>query len=239
MTLCRGGLGQAFRLTARVRSSFPGYYRPSDQEFALLWREATFVFDASVLLNLYGYSTGTRGLFLDAVSQLGERVWLPWQFAEEYQRNRLKSIQEQVKHHADVEKALRQVHDQHFASKSRHPFISAAALRSFTKLRKTIAQGRSEHEALFSRDPYFERVSDLFSGRVGRTPTSEALEEMHVEAAKRLKAQVPPGFCDLKDKGEPGAYGDYIGWREVLNHAKSRSCSVVLVDRFCDVPASV
>jgi hypothetical protein len=37
-----------------MKQTFPGYYRPSAAEFEKLWKEATFTFDANVLLRAYG-----------------------------------------------------------------------------------------------------------------------------------------------------------------------------------------
>ncbi len=36
-----------------MRDLFPGYYRPTEEEFAKMWQEGIFVFDANVLLNIY------------------------------------------------------------------------------------------------------------------------------------------------------------------------------------------
>ena len=43
-----------------MKDSFPGYYRPTENEFAEMWESCLFVLDANVLLNLYRYSVDTR-----------------------------------------------------------------------------------------------------------------------------------------------------------------------------------
>jgi hypothetical protein len=38
-----------------MRDLFPGFYRPSEEEFHRVWQEGIFVLDTNVLLNLYRY----------------------------------------------------------------------------------------------------------------------------------------------------------------------------------------
>lgn len=40
-----------------MKSKFRGYYKPTDEEFDTLWKNAVFVFDTNVLLNLYRYQS--------------------------------------------------------------------------------------------------------------------------------------------------------------------------------------
>jgi len=63
-----------------VKTAFPGYYRPSEEEFQVLWRSATFAFDASFLLSVYGSSKITRDQLLTLLEGLQDRLWLPHQF---------------------------------------------------------------------------------------------------------------------------------------------------------------
>jgi len=42
-----------------VKKTFPGYYRPTEEEFSEHWKNCFFVFDANVLLNLYRYTPAT------------------------------------------------------------------------------------------------------------------------------------------------------------------------------------
>lgn len=62
-----------------MRELFPGYYRPTQEEFKQMWQECIFVFDANVLLNIYRYTAKTRGELLAIFEMLKERTWLPHQ----------------------------------------------------------------------------------------------------------------------------------------------------------------
>lgn len=75
-----------------MRTMFPEFYRPTEEEFQKLWQECIFSFDANVLLNIYRYSPATTENFFSILERLHERVWIPHQAALEYQKNRLNVI---------------------------------------------------------------------------------------------------------------------------------------------------
>jgi hypothetical protein len=75
-----------------MRRAFPGYYRPTEDEFSELWNGCLFAFDANVLLNLYRYSLETSNEFLTILSEISDRLWIPHQAALEYQRRRVDGI---------------------------------------------------------------------------------------------------------------------------------------------------
>ena len=54
-----------------MRREFPGYYRPTSEEFKALWESAEFALDANVLLNVYGYSKPTGGKRVGSVFYYG------------------------------------------------------------------------------------------------------------------------------------------------------------------------
>ena len=85
-----------------MRDLFPGYYIPTETDFNELWREATFAFDASVLLGLYRMTGETRQVFFDVLQKLGDRIFLPNRAAHEYLRNRLTAISARLAAHETV-----------------------------------------------------------------------------------------------------------------------------------------
>jgi len=212
-----------------MKNKFIGYYKLSEDQFQKIWKECVFVFDACALLNLYGYSSSTRDEYLSALEGVSERVWLPYQFALEYQKNRHKAIMEQVKNYARVEGQLKQIYEQEFSPKTKHPHISKRDLNSFARIRSNLEAGRKVHEALLSDDPYFERITKIFKQSVGEPPLEEELTRLYQQADSRYKQQRPPGFADLQEKGLPDAYGDYIGWYQMLQHGKKLDKPMIFV----------
>ena len=86
-----------------MKKLFPGYYRPSDEDFAEMWQKAIFAFDANMLLNIYRYTPQTRDSFFEVLEKLRERVWLPYQAAQEFQARRLGVISDQEEAYVAVE----------------------------------------------------------------------------------------------------------------------------------------
>src|SRR5438128_8631528 len=84
------------RLMATMRDTFPGYYRPTGEQFRKLWGESFFAFDTNVLLNIYRYTSETREVFFRVLEGLQSRLWVPHQAALEFHRRRLDVIDEQV-----------------------------------------------------------------------------------------------------------------------------------------------
>ncbi len=79
-----------------MKDAFRHYFRPTDAEIALLWQNALFSFDASVLLNVYGYSRDTREELISFLENNSDRLRLPYQFGLEFARNRCSTIMKQV-----------------------------------------------------------------------------------------------------------------------------------------------
>jgi hypothetical protein len=211
-----------------MKAQFPEFYRPSESDFRQLWQTCILGLDANVLLNLYGYSDATREQFLSLLERLGPRIRMPYQFAWEYQRNRNRAIMEQVKNYAKAEKALSDLYDNEFAPKHRHPFLSDKRLKQFDQIRRELTKNRQRHESFFKNDPYFDRITNLVSN-VSAKPTDGEIQVLFGEAKIRYAAQIPPGYADLKEKGEPAAYGDFIGWKQFLEIAKVEKKPAILI----------
>jgi hypothetical protein len=84
-------------------------------------------------------------------------------------------------------------------------------------------------EKLVGSDPYADKVLAVFEGRVGPQPSAEELSQMHAEAQQRLDRQIPPGYVDRKGKGIPDAYGDCVGWLQLLRIAKDEQKGMIFV----------
>lgn len=211
-----------------MKNSFLGYYRPSDDEFAQLWQTATFALDANVLLNMYGYSARTRSSLLALFRSIEERLWVPYQFAREYQRNRFKAIAEQVNSYAQARKDLRALLDQKLRIKHKQPFVGKKSILDLERICEELAKGQREYERLYSSDPHFAEVSKLLEKRIGLAPDAQAHDAHCAEARNRYSSKTPPGYSDSA-KPEPDAFGDFFGWKEILTHGQASGCATILV----------
>lgn len=214
-----------------MKTEFKSYFAPSGDEFIAMWKESLFCFDASVLLNVYGYSQETREELLSLLERLAVRTRLPHQFGLEFARDRVKVILKQVANYHSVERELAKIKQVNFAPRREHPFLSPESLKSYETLSSELANDRKQMEELITIDPYADRICAIFEGRLGKAPTDEELTELHEQARIRYAKKIPPGYEDLKEKGEPQAYGDYIGWSQVIDIGKQEQKGVIFV---CD-----
>lgn len=204
------------------------FFRPQRSDFVRLWKEALICFDASALLNLYGYSEETRGNLINVIKHYAERTWLPYQFAREYARDRATTIIKQVKNYQVTEKEFEQIASKRLQPKREHPFLSEDALKAFESIREELASKRKALERLVNSDEYADVLLESFEKKVGEPPHNLALQKLHTDADARYATKMPPGYMD-KDKGVPEAYGDYIGWRQLMDIAKEEKKDFILV----------
>lgn len=235
-----------------MKGLFPQYYELPRRDFDGIWREALFVFDANVLLNLYRYRAATKDELLSVLTKLADRVWIPFQVALEFQRNRLGVIAEQNRRFSEVEKTIREAQLgltnalEALQLQKRHSLINPQKLtEGFTKLVDEFIQElntlKKAQQGLTEIDQLKQQIESIFDGRVGAPPENQAwLDGLYKEAEERFKKRLPPGYEDAsKSKGEGDIhcdgglvyqkkYGDYIVWRQLLDHAKANKKKSVI-----------
>lgn len=199
-----------------------------------LWKEAMIVLDANVLLNIYRYPDETRRDFFRLLKRVGDRLWVPYQAAEEFYRNRLKVIADQRKKFGALSSRLNEaigaLQDGQFAKSE---FLDLNSLRKILEPAVIKAQGvladlEKQHPDLLDDDPYLDELVKLVGERVGVRPTAEAYADRCKAARKRFEDRLPPGFMDQK-KPEPDRYGDALLWFEVIDLARSTQKGVIVV----------
>lgn len=223
-----------------MKKDFPEYYSLEPKKKNEMWSESIFVFDANILLNLYRYSEKTRKEFLDTLEKMDGRIWLPHQFALEYQRNRLEVIEEQSNSYLDVSNKLQEGFD-HLSNQVRkyelrHPFLKMRKIlkkisESIKSAEKEVQIAREKHPNWFEKDPIRKRLDQLFEGKVGKC--CENVEEVERQGAVRFSKKIPPGYEDTKKDGlDPSGtkkYGDWIGWYQIMTMAQETKKSIIFV----------
>jgi hypothetical protein len=162
-----------------MKKQFHGYYKPTQKEFDQLWADAIFAFDANSLLHLYLYSEDTRGQLLHLLEQLQERVWLPYQAAEEYQRNRASNVVANANKYEELKGTIAKAKDALIEHKQ-HPFIPKELLSQFTKIIESVEtaldDGGGKLKAYRHNDPIRDQLDAIFDGRVGEMFPAAELE---------------------------------------------------------------
>lgn len=226
-----------------MRTSFHGYYRPSDEELKTLWKECTFVLDANVLLDLHRFPVDVRGQLLAALGQVSSRVWIPYQAALEYQDNWLAVVQEQVGRYDKVREVVTKSNMsliqeiKHLQLEKRHSSINPRKFlngleRAVENFVNHIDSLKKKHD--HSADDALRRsIERLLGDRIGAPPGSQPeLDILYKDGQARFDNKLPPGYRDASKDGKTEAplmhggllyqrkFGDLLLWKQILAHAK-------------------
>lgn len=222
-----------------MKKQFPGHFPQSSREIRRLWDTCVFIFDANILLNLYRYSDRTRDEFLQVLTSVSDRIWLPHRAAEEFFANRLSVIGQQEKAYDDTIRTIETLSDD-LANARQHPFVSDATMKRvqqvFDKLKQELTSNQKVHTKRITDDSIQSAIAKVFTGRVGEPYDHERLNTIFEERQQRYAESIPPGFKDQRKSDDSGAhsekcrkYGDLLVWFQILDQAQSDSVSVILV----------
>lgn len=227
-----------------MKELFPGFYPSKSREIDLNIEGTVVVFDANVLLNLYRYPSSASEDLLQLMEGLADKVWLPYQAALEYQRNRLSVIAEQKRRfrevRATVEKGISslEVDLGKLQLVKRHSTIDATKLlydlhAAEQKFLKTLSEQEDAQRDVTDEDPIRDRLDTIFANRVGEPPPNEdSIREIEKEGKARYESKTPPGYRDQAKEGETFThqgflyrqeFGDLILWKQVMGHARQKN----------------
>lgn len=182
-----------------MRNAIREYIELTEEEKKDVWDSAIFVFDTNVLLNLYRYSSKTRDIFLQALDEFKDRVWIPRQVAEEFMEDRRGVISDCSKVYTN----LRTKKDE-FVQQCSASLRLSVADPEIHELKETIEQWINHfeednpREQSFSKDDILDKLLLLFDGKVGEGFDKSKISEIEKEGADRYKKKIPPGYKDNK-----------------------------------------
>lgn len=223
-----------------VKERFSEYYKLNDAELKEHWEKDTFSFDANVLLNLYRYTPKTRDAFFDLLEKIKDRIWISYQAAFEYQKNRLVVINAQIEAYKEIRKTLESKKGEIEAQLNKfkkHPYLQTTELKTqidsaFKSISRDIDSLEKKHPDYLANDPIWERLTELLTSKIGDDFSQEELEKIYREGKKRYEEKTPPGYEDLakkKNEGNRSLYGDILVWKQVIEKAKSTKESIILI----------
>jgi hypothetical protein len=214
-----------------MKNAFIEYNPLSKETLKVLWDNAIFIFDTSVLLNLYRYSDETLNNFLETILKLNNRVWLPYQVGFEFNRNRLSVISDQIKRYKDFEKKINDIINE-IENKNRNPFLSEDLFKRLISIKGDIfreidVKVKTLDDSLNS-DLLLDKINTIFEGKIGNCNTIEELKQIYNEGEKRYQERIPPGYCDIK-KPENERFGDLILWKQIITKVKNEKFDIIFV----------
>ena len=219
-----------------MKDMFPGYYRPTEDEFRQLWNDAIFVFDANVLLDIYRFSPNTSKELVGIIEKLGDRIWLPYQFAYEYHEH-LMSIHDDIpsefgawKDELDMLSQKVQSHLRSFQNRTQFDIddLLDKVKSFFEELSDDLGNLSQKQVQKLIEDDLSNSIASLFDGKVGQEYSEVVLENKYQLGKHRYARNLPPGYKD-KTKGEPQCYGDLIGWFQIIDYAKQKNLPIIMV----------
>ena len=234
-----------------MKSSFAGFYSPTEQEFSDLWKDCIFVLDANILLNLYRYPIIARNDFFSVLEKIKEQLWIPHQVGIEYQRNRLNAIDNSHKKIGEslknVTNAINSIKENIKVLKLEErgldvsindvtDFLNFADKKLIEVIRK-VQKSQLEQLDISYSDPIRDKIDELLNGRVGVCPSSEDdLNALIIDGESRYANQIPPGFKDSEKSNNYyfnglkfiSKFGDLILWRQLINHAKENNIKKII-----------
>jgi hypothetical protein len=89
-----------------MREQFPWFLDPTEEELQRLWDEATFSFDANVLLNLYRVDKETTEDYFKIFRELSDRIFLTHEAANQFFLNRRGVIQTEQHSFSEAKKRV-------------------------------------------------------------------------------------------------------------------------------------
>ena len=216
-----------------MKSSFAGYYRPTDKEFDELWKNCIFIFDTSVLLDLYRSTAKTRDVLLSILEKIKDRIWLPYQAGWEYQEDRLDVIAKERGLYSELRETLSGLVKSVQQKMHNHAVESAEKIKeeleaSIKRIIEIIDQGANEHPDLIAKDHIREKITELFDGKVGKKLDEKRLGSIYQEGPKRYEQKIPPGYKDA-EKGGTRQFGDLVIWNEILEQARAGKRPLIFV----------
>ena len=223
-----------------MKDKFAEYYKVAESDLKKHWQQDIFSFDANVLLNLYRYTPKTRDAFFNLLEKIKDRIWISYQAAYEYQKNRLIVINAQKEAYKDIRDTLEKKKGEIEAklnSFKKHPYLQTVELKSqiesaFHSIEKDLDKLEREHPDYLTEDPIWEKLTELLEARVGEDFSKEDLEKLYREGKKRYEEEVPPGYMDAKNKkneADKSLYGDLLVWKQIIQKAKKIDSSVILI----------
>lgn len=213
------------------------YIPLSIEEKKNIWKNGTFVFDTNVLLSLYVIGEKEREDLIKVIKKLND-VWIPYQVAVEFMKNKNNKIdsykssyctdpKKKIKDHIkDIKKEFGKLKKYKTINIDESDFSSQCDkldewYKELEKIPVISINEDNEKEIL-------NNVFKIFNGKTGSGFSEEELIELQKKGKKRYSSKIPPGYCDI-NKTNDHPYGDYFLWEEILNYSKNIKRKIIFI----------
>lgn len=220
-----------------LKDTFPGYFRPKQDEFDELWANAIIVPDTNILLHILRYGKETRDEVMGALRAFKSRLWVPYWVALEFSRKWRTVDEINRKAYEKLKSAIRKdgrsLANQ-FNDFSRHQVIdskaeSAKVVEFIDTLCSSLDEAAARHPSMEEAESVLAEIIDLIGDSIGATPTEDELSQWRKVGKERFDQRIPPGYMDARDKEGDERFGDYFIWEQIIDQSKSTGKHVIFV----------
>lgn len=215
-----------------MKEKFPEFYI----DFEKLWKDAVFVFDTNVLLDILRMPKFERDSLIKIITELRKTntVWLPFQVVFEYHNHYKEVIKENDfkvnEAKTNIKKEFEKLKDD-INKKYNRGLVDIdtelikneiqKSIDSINKLFETANSSKTDYDKLTNE------IANLFSD-IGDDYNESDKKEKNGRAEKRIKECIPPGFKD-KDKDNGNETGDIFVWFQIIDYAKNNDRNIIFV----------
>ncbi|MFO0944119.1 MAG: PIN domain-containing protein, partial [Pirellulales bacterium] len=195
----------------------------SEEALTEIWNNATIVFDANVLLDIYRVTEKTRSDLMEVVTSYATRIWLPQNVVKEFFANRLSVISDQIGTCTEVIDSLHKLSEKLRPSRSQ-PHVD---VKKMDALIGDVKETQKWLRGLFRNDTLSTQLFKQIQN-IGE-PLKDQVD-IEKTALERYRKKVPPGFLDIKSNNPSECkFGDYINWISTIKYAQENQTSVIFV----------
>ncbi len=233
-----------------MKNLFRSFYEleKAELEEVLQDEKTIFIFDTNVLLNLYQYSSNTRGDFFNVLEFIQDKSWLPFHVVLEYSKRRLFVIRNEKKIFSEINKKVadieKKVNDdfKEFKFGTRNPLLESSFkefqsgfLDLLKKFKENINQADERQPCVRSDDKIRRKIESIFGGKIGTEFKQTVLDEIYEQGKDRFDKKIPPGYEDRsKERDDDNdftfnglnykrSYGDLIIWKQIIEYCKNNN----------------
>ncbi len=207
-----------------MKNLFPGYYSHTDDELKQMLVQGIVIIDPTVLLNLFRYSERTVQVFMSTLTRIENRLWLPFQAAEQYHENILSVLFQEQSFTGNVIAAIKFLLEG-LNDPAREPFIDLKALEKLNTLINKLEAAYSKKKEFsllfFTKNPLKEKIAALYNGKVGPPCSYERLEQIFSQGEERCRENIPPCHVHLGEHDPKKKYSDLVLWTQIIEYSKT------------------
>ena len=242
-----------------MREQFPWFLDPTEEELQRLWDEATFSFDANVLLNLYRVDKETTEDYFKIFRALGDRIFLPHEAAHQFFRNRRRVIRTEQNSFSEAKKRVRDWVGRRTGFDNLKQQLRGGDIGQIIEDEiESVFEDREDYEGEVEavKDDLIERIEDLeerftptgttranaeedrilgelmdiFAGKTG-SELDGNIEDLKDKAQERYEKEKPPGYEDYNGEEElsRGECEDFLIWKQLMEFAERDGEDVVFI----------